>query len=158
MFRVLYIPYMRTKERAGANALSLSPLGRLAVVIGRRSVHDFMEFGRERGLSLSQLSALQALYHRGTLAVGELGRFSPGGRSALSQLADGLVSAGLVTRSEAAGDRRRKLVALTPEGRALVKEGIARRTAWAEDLAKSLDPETLSAAALLADRIDGLEP
>jgi DNA-binding MarR family transcriptional regulator len=116
-----------------------------------------MEFGRERGLSLSQLSALQALYHRGTLAVGELGRFSPGGRSALSQLADGLVSAGLVTRSEATDDRRRKLVALTPEGAALVKEGIARRIAWAEALASSLDQETLTVAGLLADRIDGLE-
>jgi MarR family 2-MHQ and catechol resistance regulon transcriptional repressor len=154
---------MRTKNDAdGAASASgaqpaISALGRLAIAIGRRSVHDFMEFGRERGLSLSQLSALQALYHRGPLAVGELGRFAPGGRSALTQLADGLVLAGLVTRSEAADDRRRKLVALTPEGEALVKEGIARRTAWAEDLAGSLDPETLKAAALLADRIEGLE-
>ncbi|MBU0928852.1 MAG: MarR family transcriptional regulator [Spirochaetes bacterium] len=148
---------MRTKHLEGGAAIGLSPLGRLAIAIGRRSVHDFMEFGRERGLSLSQLSALQALYHRGPLAVGELGRFAPGGRSALTQLADGLVGAGLATRSEAEDDRRRKIVALTPEGEALVRDGIARRTAWAEDAAKGLDPETLRAAARLADRLDELE-
>ncbi len=147
---------MQTVQHTASN-IEPTPLRRLAAAIGRRSVHDFLSFGRERGLSIEQLNIMQALYFRGELAISELGRFSSGGRSAMSQLADSLVRAGLALRAEAEDDRRKKYLSLTEKGRALTEEGIARRTGWTAGLEEKLGPAETELAAKLAGYIEALE-
>lgn len=133
-----------------------SPLRRLTEAIGRRSVHEFMDFGRENGLSLTQLNTIQALRYRGPLTIGELGAYAPGGRSALTQFVDSLERAGLAIRVADKDDRRRTMVILSPEGERLAHEGSVRRTAWVDAAAEGLGSEALSLVEELARRIEAL--
>ena len=60
--------------------------------------------------------------------------------AAASQLVDKLVQAGLVARTEAAHDRRVRQLALTDQGRALVKSSLEARLSWTRGLGESLPP------------------
>jgi DNA-binding MarR family transcriptional regulator len=75
-----------------------------------------------------QFPFLAALDQAGPLTIGELadavGVTQPGATRAAAQLAD----AGYVTITQASEDQRRKVVALTTEGKRLVAAG--KRTAW----------------------------
>lgn len=75
-----------------------------------------------------QFPFLAALDQAGPLTIGELadavGVTQPGATRAAAQLAD----AGYVTITQASEDQRRKVVALTKEGKRLVAAG--KRTAW----------------------------
>jgi DNA-binding MarR family transcriptional regulator len=51
-----------------------------------------------------------------------------------------MVQLGLLQRTEDTLDRRVKQVALTPQGRALIEEGIETRRSWMEGLTTALTP------------------
>ncbi|MFW6184352.1 MAG: MarR family winged helix-turn-helix transcriptional regulator [Chloroflexota bacterium] len=89
-------------------------------------------------LTISQLKALFLLAHYGPLAVGELAERLEVGNSTTSIVVQQLVEQDLVERSADAEDRRRTLVALTPQGARLIggsrkkKEAVLRR--WVAQL------------------------
>ena len=60
---------------------------------------------------------------------------------AASQLVEKLVQEGLVERTEAVHDRRRKHLALTADGRALVRASMDARLNWTRELGAGLSPE-----------------
>ena len=76
---------------------------------------------RQEGLTLSQFSVLDALHHIGPMTVGQLGEkiFRTSGN--MTMVVDNLVKRGLVSRRRCAEDRRRVDVALTDDGRTLIK-------------------------------------
>jgi DNA-binding MarR family transcriptional regulator len=137
-----------TKREAGVkpeNAEFVANLGRLVHHIMSTCSRGVLEAVDELGISLTQLKALQTLSSEGSelslKAIGDqLGLSLP----AVSRAVDGLVQRELVTRTEDPNDRRSKLVATTPAGRALVNEVIALRIADLESFVESLSPRERS--------------
>jgi DNA-binding MarR family transcriptional regulator len=112
-----------------------------ATVFARRSIHDFLKFAHQNGISMPQINILMRLYYRGPATIASLREDLYGSRAAATQLINRLFESGLVERVEAETDRRLKVISLTPEGRALVEKGIAARRKWLEDLSDSFDGE-----------------
>lgn len=112
-----------------------------AVLFARRSIHDFLQFARQRSLSMAQISLLMQLYYRGSTTIAHFRQEYAGSRAAATQMIDDLVRAGLVERVESGQDRRLKVISLTQAGRELVEQGIAARRKWLEELAASFSEE-----------------
>ncbi|MEU9042823.1 MULTISPECIES: MarR family transcriptional regulator [unclassified Kitasatospora] len=73
-------------------------------------------------LSLTHARALRALAETGPLPIGQLAAATETTGAATTQLVNGLVAAGYVTRERPAGDKRSVLVALTDTGRSRHQE------------------------------------
>jgi len=106
-----------------------------------RSNEQFARFLKNKELNYAQYGVLMRLYHHGDCAVTDLGRQFGVRPSAGSQLVDRMVKNGLVERTESVHDRRMKELALTPEGRALVRASMDARLDWAHELGATLPPE-----------------
>jgi DNA-binding MarR family transcriptional regulator len=103
------------------------------------------------GVTSAQCHLLLAMAERGTSSVGELALELELDQSTLSRTADGLVKAGLASRAEDEGNRRRVLLGLTAAGKkkaefidrscdayyedVLAEAGPERRKSLAEDVA-----------------------
>ncbi|HEX7974430.1 MAG TPA: MarR family winged helix-turn-helix transcriptional regulator [Anaerolineales bacterium] len=137
-------------------------LHRWVEVFMRRSMREFMEFSRASGLSMSQLSTLFRLYHRGMCDVSGVGEHLGVTNAAASQMVDKLVQLGLLERSEDPHDRRVKQLALTQKGKDLVQESMNSRKFWMEELTTTLTHEDqqaiVKALTLLTDAALALEP
>ncbi|HUG40824.1 MAG TPA: MarR family transcriptional regulator [Longimicrobiales bacterium] len=72
---------------------------------------------QRHGLSLAEFAALEALYHRGDLLVGELQRKVLKSSGGITYVVDRLVEKGLVERKPCPGDRRAIYAAITTAGR-----------------------------------------
>jgi DNA-binding MarR family transcriptional regulator len=127
-------------------------LRRWAEVFMRRSMHEFRQFSKDSGLSMSQMSALFHIHYGGECGVSDVGEHLGVTNAAASQMIDRLVQQGLLERSEDPNDRRAKNLALTPRGLALVHQAIQARMRWMEQLTTSLtsDQQQAIAAALTA--------
>jgi MarR family 2-MHQ and catechol resistance regulon transcriptional repressor len=110
----------------------------------------------EVDLSISQVKALFALDRAGPLAGTALARELQLSPAATSRAADGLVLAGLVTRIEAADDRRVRMLEITAAGRELVSRIGGVRNDAMEQVLGLLDAgeqaRLLKAIAPLAER------
>lgn len=83
------------------------------------------------GLSNAALRTLSVLHIYGRLTVNEISVLAVVEQSSASRTVDQMLETGLVTREHGAGDQRRREVALTKDGAALLKKiwpQIARRT------------------------------
>ena len=116
-------------------------LNEWASVFFRRSIVDFMKFTHQNGLSLSQINVLMKLYYDGATTILSIRQSLYGSRSAVTQLVDKLVQMGLVDRSESPEDRRVKVICLTDNGKALVKESIVSRQKWIEPMVENFNAE-----------------
>ena len=85
------------------------------------SLQPVGQYMLERGLTLPELIALRRIEHR-PCSVADLAAGLVITPSAASRTVDRLVGSGLLTRHENPADRRQKLLALTPTGRALLGE------------------------------------
>jgi MarR family transcriptional regulator, 2-MHQ and catechol-resistance regulon repressor len=93
------------------------------------------------GLTPAEFGALEALYHKGPMLVGEVKRkilLSSGG---ITYVIDRLEEKGLVERRDAPGDRRASCAALTPAGEALVARIFPEHAARIEEVLASLSEE-----------------
>lgn len=72
------------------------------------------------GLSLAEFGALEALYHKGALLVGELQRAVLKSSGGITYVVDRLQEKGLVKRRACEEDRRATYAELTAEGRELL--------------------------------------
>ncbi len=92
-------------------------------------------------LGESDFRVLEVLLHKGALPVNTIGpkvNLTPG---SISVAVDRLHARGLVSRVEAAGDRRVRMVDLTPEGRHLIIPVFQRRADLLERVVSILPPE-----------------
>jgi DNA-binding MarR family transcriptional regulator len=115
----------------------------------RLSLHDFNHFTRAAGLSLAQMIVLMHLHYQGPCEVTnfcEMMQITPAGAS---QMIERMVQLEVAQRKEIPGDRRVRLVELTPKGRQIVLDSIAARRDWVSQLVEALpldERERLSAA------------
>lgn len=107
----------------------------------QRSLHNFIRQIRESDLSFSQVNTMFRLYHRGASSVNQLAKHLGVTKAAVSQLLDSLIEADLIERSENPEDRRMKLIALTDEGKSLVRKTMTTRNAWLADFVQNFSEE-----------------
>ncbi len=104
----------------------------------RRSMRDFVQFSKDSGLTLPQMSALFHLHHGSSCGVSDIGALLGVTNAAASQMVDRLVQYELIERSEDPVDRRVKQLRLTDKGRDIVQESIEARRRWMEKLTNAL--------------------
>jgi DNA-binding MarR family transcriptional regulator len=110
----------------------------------RRSMHDFIQFSKDSGISMTQMSALFHLHHGSKCGVSDIGELLGVTNAAASQMIDRLVQNGLIERTEDPDDRRAKQLRLTERGRSIVRESIEVRRRWMERLTDALSIEEQS--------------
>jgi MarR family 2-MHQ and catechol resistance regulon transcriptional repressor len=95
------------------------------------------------GLGTSDFAVLEVLLHKGPLPVNVIGpkvNLTPG---SISVAVDRLVAKGLVSRVECAEDRRVRIVALTPRGRAVIMPVFKEHVAAVEKVFAGLSRDEL---------------
>ena len=83
------------------------------------TAHAKSSFAR-MDLSITDFTILEALFHKGSQPVNDIGRRIHLTSGAITTAVDRLEERALITRVVDAHDRRARLVALTPSGRALI--------------------------------------
>lgn len=108
------------------------------------------------GLTAPRLSALSVIVYGGPLTLGALAAAEQVRPPTMTRLVAALEQAGLVTREADPDDRRQILLRATPEGRRLLEEGRARRTASLTRRLAALPAADLAALAHAADLLERL--
>src|SRR6202790_3110671 len=97
----------------------------------------------ETGLGLSDFGVLEILLHKGPLPVNTIGPVVDLTPGSISTAVDRLVAKGLVSRVESAEDRRVRIVALTPRGKALIDSAFRKHSGQMKRVFSELSPEEL---------------
>lgn len=111
-----------------------------------RSMHHFVRYSKELGISIPQIGALVLIRQKGAYGVSQLGSEIGISSAGASQMLDRLVSLGLIMRTEDPDDRRNKQLALTEKGRSVLQESMHARQQWIQSLSNSMtvsEKETL---------------
>ena len=115
----------------------VNTLGEWIEVFMRRSMHNFICYSKEKGLSMSQIGALFHIF-RDKSSVSEISDNLGVTSAAASQMLERLVQQGLILRKEDPNDRRVRQIVLTDKGHQILQESIAVRQGWLENLARTL--------------------
>ena len=97
----------------------------------------------ETGLGLSDFAVLEVLLHKGPLPVNTIGPIVDLTPGSISIAVDRLFAKGLVSRVESAEDRRVRIVALTPRGKALIDSVFRKHSGQMRKAFAELSPEEL---------------
>ncbi len=124
-------------------------LSRAHAAIAARAAADVAR----HGLTLAEFGILEALYHRGTMLLGEVQRRILVSSGGITFLVDRLVAKGLVERQACPTDRRARYAALTPEGEALMAAIFPEHAAAISEAMAGLSPEDQRLAADLLKRL-----
>src|SRR6266849_761454 len=97
----------------------------------------------ETGLGLSDFGVLEVLLHKGPLPANTIGIIVDLTSGSISIAVDRLFAKGLVSRVESAEDRRVRIVALTPRGKALIDSAFRKHSGQMKRVFSELSPEEL---------------
>lgn len=126
----------------------------------RHSMHHFIRYVRESGLSMSHFGAMFHVHRMGSCGVTDLGDHLGVTSAASSQMLERLVQQGFILRAEDPKDRRVKQIVLTDKGHRVLEEGLHARQDWLSNLAQTLsdsEKETVMAGLnILIDRVGHL--
>jgi DNA-binding MarR family transcriptional regulator len=112
----------------------------------------------ETSLSLGQIAALGTLDRHGPLTPGELAGHERVQPPSMTRILAKLEVAGLVTRVPHPTDRRQVVMAVSPTGKAMLRDDRRRRDAWMAQRMRALSPEdreVLRQAAVVLDKLAG---
>jgi len=140
-------------------------LRRWMEIVMTRSMHDWVHYVKNSGISMPQFRLLMQLYYQGTsCGISQISDDMSVTNAAASQLVDKMVQSGLLERAEDPHDRRAKQVTISERGREFVREGIEQRYLWVNGLADKLDElddkecqSILQALTVLADQTLSLQ-
>ncbi|MFI6044257.1 MarR family winged helix-turn-helix transcriptional regulator [Nocardia sp. NPDC051321] len=137
-----------------ARAAALDQLARLAY---RLSAADSRLRGRAtrspEALSLTHARALRVLSEQGPRTISQLAAGTETTGAATTQLINGLVAAGYVTRERCTDDKRSVLVSLTDAGRTRHRERMAAMSAALREELADQDINALRSATEVLDRL-----
>jgi DNA-binding MarR family transcriptional regulator len=139
-------------QTIAANSSDLSPRLRLAITRTARRLRQ----EADAGLSPSLTAALATLERHGPLTPSRLAEIERIQRPTVTRLLATLEKDGLVEREADPDDGRVSHVAITTEGRALVKKLRSRKNAYLSKRLRNLDDdelETLERATAILERI-----
>ncbi len=116
----------------------------LVMMKAMRALTSYAAAGIEgTGLGLSDFGVLEALLHKGPLPVNTIGPMVGLTPGSISIAVDRLVAKDLVSRDESAEDRRVRIVALTPQGKAIIVRAFRKHSAEMKGVFSDLNPEEL---------------
>jgi DNA-binding MarR family transcriptional regulator len=98
----------------------------------------------DQSMSIGRLAVLGTLDRHGPLTPGELAAHERVQPPSMTRIVAALEEAGLITRTDHPTDRRQVLVALSPGGKALLREDRRRRDAWLAQRMRELDADDLA--------------
>src|SRR6201997_5271525 len=107
----------------------------------------------ETGLGLSDFAVLEVLLHKGPLPVNTIGPIVDLTPGSISTAVDRLFAKGLVSRVESAEDRRVRIVALTPRGKALIDSAFRKHSGQMKRVFSELSPEELRGLELALKKV-----
>ena len=107
----------------------------------------------ETGLGLSDFGVLELLLHKGPLPVNTIGPMVDLTPGSISIAVDRLVAKDLVSRVESVDDRRVRIVALTPRGKALIVPAFRKHSGQMRRVFSELSPEELRGLEVALKRI-----
>lgn len=130
-------------------------------VFMRRSMHNFMQYVKQNGYSMSQVNTMFHIMRHGTCGVSELADRLGITNAAASQLLERLVQQKMVDRTEDPEDRRNKRIILTETGKETVAETLNAKQRWIIDLEAKLDQsekeQVIAALEILSTKTNLLE-
>jgi len=111
----------------------------------------------EHGINNVVFRTLSVLFIYKTLTVNEIAVLAVTEQSTASRMVESMVSSGLVKREIAEEDQRRRVVALTPEGEALLRKIWPIMVNNHERLIAGIDPDEIEVCArVLAKMVDNI--
>jgi DNA-binding MarR family transcriptional regulator len=110
----------------------------------------------DAGLTPTQLAALATLDRQGPISIGSLAEEEQIGAPTATKIVDKLHAAGYVERLADDRDRRVTLLRTTPQGRRLLAELRARKTAWLSTRLAALPDHERAALAAAIEVLDHL--
>ena len=138
----------------------ISTLKMWTEIFMRRSMHNFIRYSKESGLSMSQIGALFHI-HRESRGVSDLGDHLGITKAAASQMLERLVQQKLILRTEDQHDRRSKHIVLTEKGCRTLQESMDARQEWLNDLATTFSTsekeQIISALNILIEKAKQVE-
>lgn len=123
--------------------------------VNRRTGGSTLAIIHESGLTLPQMVAMHVLRRRDTLDLGAVADAIRLTASTTSHLVDRLLEKGLVERWENPGDRRQKLVRLTPAGEDVVDRISRSRGEEMSQVMAELSPEIRGRLAEVFEHVIG---
>jgi DNA-binding MarR family transcriptional regulator len=128
--------------------LTISPPEAVAEKLRPLLLHLNRDLRREAlpmGVTVGQVALIAAIREEPGIGVRELATRERMSAPAMSGYVDRLESAGLVERGPVEGDRRRVGLALTAEGKRLLRSTRRMRTAWLAERMRRLTDEQIAA-------------
>src|SRR5882724_3771180 len=101
----------------------------------------------------SDFRVLEVLLHKGPLPVNTIGPIVDLTPGSISIAVDRLFAKGLVTRVESTEDRRVRIVALTPRGKALIDSAFRKHSGQMKRVFSELSPEELRGLEVALKRV-----
>jgi MarR family transcriptional regulator, 2-MHQ and catechol-resistance regulon repressor len=118
----------------------------LVMIKAMRALTRYASAGIEdTGVGNSDFRVLEVLLHKGPLPVNTIGPIVDLTPGSISIAVDRLFGKGLVSRVESTEDRRVRIVALTPRGRALIVPAFRKHAGQMRKVFSELSPEELRA-------------
>ena len=108
---------------------------------------------KDTGLGDSDFPVLEVLLHKGPLPVNTIGPIVDLTPGSISTAVDRLVAKGLVSRVESAEDRRVRIVAVTPRGKALIDSAFRKHSGQMKRVFSELSPEELRGLELALKKV-----
>ncbi|MFZ1730605.1 MAG: MarR family transcriptional regulator [Bacteroidota bacterium] len=124
-------------------------LARAYAVFNKVSTHDI----RRHGLTQPQFGAIECLFHRGSMTIGELSRKMLVSGGNMTCVIDNLEKDGLVQRIHSGEDRRSVIVELTVKGREITDRIFPQHVRVIEDAASVLTEAEQSELARLLKKL-----
>lgn len=134
-------PVDATPDEAAALRLWVT-LSRAQSAISAHAAVDVARYG----LTLAEFAILEALYHRGSMLLGEVQRRILVSSGGITFLVDRLTAKGLVERLECPTDRRARYASLTAKGEALIASIFPEHAAALARAMGGLTPAQMQAA------------
>ena len=124
-----------------ANAREEAPRLWLVLMRCHRALSKIAERSiQETGLGLTDFAALEALLHKGPQTITEIQSRVLLASGSMTAAVDRLEERGLIRRTSAPGDRRVKVLKLTPAGRRVAETAYGRHAAELESAMTVLSP------------------
>lgn len=107
----------------------------------------------DSGLGNSDFRVLEVLLHKGALPVNTIGPIIGLTPGSMSIAVERLVEKGLVSRAESKEDRRVRIVAITPRGKALIVPAFRKHVTAMRRVFGELSPEELRDLEMLLKKV-----
>jgi len=109
-----------------------------------RSLSEYFDYLKSDGISMQQAYVLTFVHYNGPSKISDICEHMMVSAAAASQMADRLEKVNLVQRIPKPGDRRVRNVVLTQQGESFVRQSIAARQSWVNEIPANFSDDQLN--------------